>query len=325
MNRSRYTLTVFALLALLGAVGVISLMVGAERVPVAEVWRTLRVPDESLARTIVYGLRLPRTLVAMLVGANLGVAGAIMQGMTRNPLAGPNILGVNSGAALTMAALTALAPGFPLPLLPFAAFAGAAAAGIMVYGLAGSGGITPVRLALAGVATAAMMGALTTGLLVIREQHATVYLWLAGSLFARTWPHLQLIAPWALVGLLMAGLSAPQVNVLLLGEDVARGLGVSVERIRLLLGLLVVILAGSAVATAGPIGFVGLMVPHISRKIVGTDYRRLLPVTAVMGATLLLGADVVARVIIAPREAPVGAVTAALGAPFFLYLARREG
>jgi iron complex transport system permease protein len=291
---------------------------------------SLFVWDGSAAHVTVQSLRLPRVVVALLVGASLAVAGALIQGVTRNPLAEPSIIGVNAGAVVVVAALSIasdkkLTPWLSAQVLPLFAFVGASMAAILVYSLASKGTVTPIRLALAGVAVATFFQSLTVAIVLLRDSAVRIIMqWMVGSLTDRTWDNVQTLAPWAFLGLVGALAMAQSVTVLSLGDDVARGLGQDVERVRLLAFGLVVVLAGAAVAVAGPIAMVGLMVPHIVRRLVGVDYRAVIPCSAVLGALLLVVADIVARLVAYPSETPVGVLTTVVGAPFLIALARRE-
>ncbi|MDA0352669.1 MAG: iron ABC transporter permease [Chloroflexi bacterium] len=278
---------------------------------------------DSAARQIVWQLRVPRVLVAALVGANLSVAGVLLQGVTRNPLAGPHVLGLSAGAGFATITVVVAAPGTPIELVAPAAFLGAIAAAMVVYGLAWRGGISPVRFALSGVATAALFTALSTAVLANSDLFTQrVLSFLAGGLFARNWDDARQIAPYTFALGATSLAVAGALNVLALGDDVARGLGMQVERMRLLLVVLAAGLTGSAVAVSGMLAFVGLVVPHGARLLVGSDHRRSAPLAALLGASLLVLADTLSRVVIAPAEIPVGILTAVIGAPVFLLLIR---
>lgn len=322
---------VFGLLAavgLLGVVAVLSLRFGSISVTTADAVDALfRYSADSYEQSVVRFLRLPRTLIGLGVGAALAVAGAAMQATTRNPLADPSILGVNAGAAFGV--VIAVYFGHlthPLQFVWFA-FAGGLLASVAVYaiGSAGSGGATPVKLALAGVVVSALLNSWLTGLLLFsRETLDVVRFWLAGSLAGRDLSVFYAVLPFLLAGLAGMLLAADQLNVLSMGEDTARALGMDTGRTRLLIATLGVLMVGAAVAAAGPIGFVGLAVPHIVRGLVGLDYRWVLPFCLVLGPLLLLSADIVGRVIARPSEVQVGIVTAMVGAPFLIALARRR-
>lgn len=271
---------------------------------------------------IVNTLRLPRMLVAALVGLALGISGAVLQGLTRNPLADPDILGISTGAGLAAVSLIVVFQGAPASLLPWAAFGGAAGMALLIYLLAWQGGDSPLRLILVGIGLGAAAGALTTLAITFGDafdvQRALV--WLAGSVYARSWPEFWALLPWVLVFAPLACFLGRDLNALHLGEDVARGLGTRVTATRGLLLLAAVALAGATVAAAGTIGFVGLMAPHIGRRLVGPDHIGLLPVAGVLGALIVAAADLAGRTLFAPVELPCGLITAAVGAPFFLYL-----
>jgi iron complex transport system permease protein len=304
----------------------LSISVGAKDIPLAEVWRLVFQPNGSIDSLIVQTLRLPRAVAALAVGASLAVSGAMLQGITRNPLAGPGILGVNAGAALAVLVTVAFLPALPPQWFVASAFAGGLLAAGLVYAIAVTVGLTPVRLALAGVAVGALLAASSNAILILFEERARGALFvLAGSVAGRTWEGLSPVLPWAAGSLALALLSAQLVNLLALGEDVARGLGVRVGLVRAWTTALAVLSAAAATSIAGPIGFLGLMAPHLARGLVGADYRRVLPMSAVLGAAILLLADVGARLVGKPLETPVGILITAVGAPFFVYLARRVG
>ena len=271
---------------------------------------------------IINTLRLPRTIVAFLVGVGLAIAGTITQGITRNPLAAPGIIGVNAGATLAAVSLIILLPNAPVSLLPFAAFGGALAIAILIYLLAWEGGSSPVRLILVGIGFSLIAGALTDIMITFGEINTVsqALVWLAGSVYGRSWSQVRALLPWIIIFGLMALLLTRELNTLNLGDEVARGLGSRVEWQRGLLLLTGVALAGASVATAGAVGFVGLMSPHLGRQLVGASHEGLLPVSAMMGGMLVVVADLLGRVLFAPLELPCGIITAAIGAPYFVYL-----
>lgn len=274
---------------------------------------------------IIQTVRLPRVLTGALVGAALAVAGAIMQGLTRNPLADSGILGINSGAAFAVVMTVYLIGNPPLSAYATAGFIGAGLAAVLVYGLgsAGHGGPTPLRLTLAGVILTAFVSSLTTAILIQdQETLDQIRFWTAGSLAGREMPLLAQIAPFILIGITGSLLISRQITTISLGEDVAKGLGQNTLVVKIIAAVIVVLLAGGGVALAGPIGFVGLIIPHIARFIAGVDYRWIVPYSALLGAILVTIADVAARVVLRPQELPVGVMMALIGAPFFIYLAR---
>lgn len=315
-------------IAVLATVALLSLRIGSIEITNADAINALfDYNPESYEETVVRLLRLPRTVIGLGAGAALAVAGAAMQATTRNPLAGPSILGVNSGAAFAI--VTAVFFGqltAPLQYVWFA-FAGALAAVIAVYaiGSAGPGGASPVKLALAGVIVSALLGSWITALLLMNQQAlAVVRFWLAGSLAGRDLQVFFSVAPFLGVGIIGMLMLAHQLNILGLGEDTARSLGMHTGRMRLIITSLVVLMAGAVVAAAGPIGFVGLAVPHIVRVLAGPDYRWVLAFCLFVGPILLLAADISGRIIVRPSELQVGIVTALVGAPFLIALARQR-
>jgi iron complex transport system permease protein len=271
---------------------------------------------------VIQTLRLPRTLVAFMVGVALAISGAIFQGLTRNPLADPSIIGINAGASLVAVVTIIVFPSAPVYALPIASFIGALLMAALIYGLAWNGGSSPILLILLGIGLSAIASAFTSLLITIGSINdvSQALVWLAGSVYGRTWEQFFAFLPWCLGGVPLALALSRQLNVLHLGDDVAKGLGSRVEWQRGLLVIVAVALAGSAVATAGTIGFVGLIAPHIGRKIVGANHQNLLPIAALIGGLLVTIADWVGRTIFAPIELPCGVIVAAIGAPFFLYL-----
>lgn len=303
-----------------------SLALGASDIAPAQVARLLLAPDESTDSLVIHTLRLPRTLVAALAGAGLAVSGLLLQGVTRNPLSDPGILGVEAGGAFAILVMVVFFPAAPAALFVPAAFLGGALAAALAYGVARRVGITPLRLALAGVAVASLVAAgIRTVQLLFEERAQGALFSLSGSVAGRTWEQVAQVAPWLGLGLIGAGLIAPRVNVLALGEDVARGLGARTERDSFLVTALGVLLAAASVSVVGPVGFVGLIVPHAARALLGADHRFSLPLAALLGAAFLTAADILARLIDRPAETPVGILVAAAGAPFFVGLARRIG
>ena len=311
-------------LALLALALVLGLTLGAVNLGPARVLDgLLDRGDDRIARTIVWDLRLPRVLLAAMVGASLGVAGALLQGVTRNPLADPHILGLTAGGALAATFALRLAEDLPDSALAPIAFAGSLAGAALVYGLSFRGGVSPARLALSGVAVASMLTAFTTLLLVTSNLHTQAALaWLAGGLFGRGWEEFYVTWPYVAAGLAGAALLARNMNVLALGDETAQSLGLSVERTRLIAIAAAALLAGASVAAAGMVAFVGLLAPHVARFLTGDDHRQLIPLSAILGAALVTYADLIARTIQAPIEIPLGIVTAVVGAPFLLYLVR---
>jgi iron complex transport system permease protein len=310
------------------AVMVINIGVGEYPIPALDVIRTvLHLPTgDNNYDFIVNTLRLPRMLVAALVGLALGISGTILQGLTRNPLAAPGILGINAGAGLMAVALIVVLPGLPSGMISVAAFGGAVMVAILIYLLAWRGGDSPMRLILVGIGLGAVIGALTTLMITFGEINSVqrALIWLTGSVYGRSWQELWALLPWIVIFAPLAMLLARDLNALNLGEDVARGLGIPLIARRGLLLLASVALAGASVAAAGVIGFVGLIAPHIARRLVGPDHIGLLPVAGLIGALVVVSADLIGRTLLAPIELPCGLITAAVGAPFFIYLLWRQ-
>jgi len=304
----------------------LSVWVGSKQIPFTAVWSVLWHDDGSSDAAIIHELRIPRAFLAVLVGAALGLAGALMQGVTRNPLADPGLLGVNVGAAAAVALAIAYAGVTSVIGYVWFAFLGAAVVSVLVY-LIGSAGraATPERLVLAGAAVSAALGAVTYAVLLLDPEAFNQFrYWVVGSLAGRREDTLVRVAPFIAAGIVLALLLARPLNALALGDDAGRALGAHAGRTRVLGAVAVTLLCGAATAAAGPIGFVGLAVPHVARMIVGPDQRWVLPYSMVLAPVLLLGADVVGRVVIAPAELQAGVVTAFVGAPVFIALCRRR-
>lgn len=304
-----------------------SLALGARSIAPAEVWRALTDPVAGdTAHLVVRDIRVPRTLLGLVGGLALGVAGALMQGLTRNPIADPGLLGVNAGASLAVVgAISVLGIQDAAGWIWFA-FGGAALATALVYGAASAGweGATPVRLALIGAAVTAFATSLVTLVLLSDQRTLGEYrFWQVGSLAGRPASLVWSVVPFVVVGLVLALGSARLLDALALGDDVARGLGHSVDRGRLLVALAVVLLCGSAVSLVGPVAFVGLVAPHVARALVGPMHRRILLLSALIGPSLLLLADVVGRLVARPAEVEAGVVVAVIGAPVLLVVVRR--
>ncbi|NCB95451.1 MAG: iron ABC transporter permease [Negativicutes bacterium] len=272
-------------------------------------------------------LRWPRLLAAFIVGISFAVSGALMQGVTNNPMASPSILGINAGASFGLAIAMIIVPAASLNVSILFAFLGAAlATGVILFLAKRVGGkATPVYLALAGTAIGAVFTAVTQMLVVFFEVAQDLSYWTAGGISGIRMEQVFLVLPWTMIGLLIAISISKSVTLLSFGEEVAIGLGSNLDRVRAFAGVTVLILSGSAVALAGPIGFVGLITPHIVRKMVGIDYRRVIPFSALVGTVIVVVADVLTRLVNPPYETPLGAITAIIGVPFFIYLANRRG
>jgi len=308
--------------------GAASISFGAVDISIKTVWTGVFQFDPDLtAHQIIKELRMPRVIAAALVGAFLAVSGAIMQGMTRNPLASPSIMGVTAGSAFMIAIAFALFPSTSYIGLMIWSFAGAGIGVGLVFsiGSLSKGGLTPVKLALAGVAVTALLQSISTAIAIHFDVAQDITFWFAGGVAGTRWFMIQVLIPVAIIGLGLAMLLARSITVLSLGDDIAKGLGQRTTIVKIMGIIVVLLLTGAAVAVAGTIGFIGLVIPHITRFLVGVDYRWIIPCSAVLGALLLVLADLGARMVNPPFETPVGAITALIGVPFFLYLARGEG
>ncbi|MDQ0188752.1 iron ABC transporter permease [Alicyclobacillus cycloheptanicus] len=305
----------------------LSISVGADHVPLPAVWNAVfHFNAKQTSDQVIHTIRLPRAAAALLVGAAFAVAGSLMQGMTRNPLADPGLLGINSGSEFVLAVCMASDPHMPFFGLLMLSFCGAGLGAALVYGMGSlsKGGLTPVRLTLSGAAVSALLVALSQGIALYFGLSQDLSYWLAGGLSNTTWLQVHLMFPWVAAGLIAALLLSKPLTVLSLGEDVAGSLGQRPGLIQAAAAATVLVLAGSAVSVAGPIGFVGLVIPHLARFAVGVDYRLVIPCSAVLGGLLLVLSDLGARMIHPPYETPIGAVIALVGVPFFLYLTRRS-
>jgi len=363
-----FTLVVGSLAVVAGG-GFVQVSFGAFSMTVVEVWEAVfdpnvvfnaqaweafllgaELPEMNNRSLIVWNIRLPRVLVAALVGMNLAVSGAIFQAVTRNELASPFILGVSSGAGLTILLVLVAFAGATLAvpflavsadlsvsvttltlgvssLLPVLAAVGGAVAFLVVYAIAWKNGTSPVRLVLAGVIVGTVFNSVQTGLFFFAEDIGVVQsaiAWTTGSLTGTDWEQVRMALPWTAVAMLLALVSSRQLNVLLLGEQTASSLGMSVEKVRFALSGVAVLAAAASIAVAGIVGFVGLIVPHMVRNIVGSDYRQLVIGCVFAGPALMVAADVGARLALNPVQVPVGIVTGLVGGPYFLYLMRKQ-
>ncbi|BCH22931.1 FecCD family ABC transporter permease [Mesorhizobium sp. L-8-3] len=319
---------ILAALALVVAVLLVaSVAYGDVVVPFGELVSLLAQPagTNPQIETIVFDLRMPRVLLAMLVGAGLAVAGAIAQAVMRNPLAEPGILGINAGAALAATIFIVALDNAPVQILPWAGFAGASVMAAAIYILSWrNGGTSSLRIILIGIGLSALAGAATTFLTAFGEigdvQRAMI--WLAGSVYHADWPGVRALALWLAAPLAFSMISSRELDLIRFGDQAAQSLGQRVNAVRALMILLCTLLSGAAVAAAGLIGFVGLVAPHIARRLVGPAHARLIPISALTGAALVMAADFAGRTVIAPVQLPAGIVTALIGAPFFAYLLR---
>ena len=325
-RRRRAVLVMTAALILIAAVCVISINTGHIRLSPAVVAKTLFGLGTDREELILFEFRLPRIVISILVGAALAVSGCILQGITRNALADPGILGINAGAAFFVVAGSAFFGLGGLSTFATLAFIGAAVAAALVYmlGSIGSDGLTPLKVTLAGAAMTAFFSSLSLGILMTSgKTFDQVLFWFVGSVAGRDLDIFLSAAPYMFTALIGAWIMARHMNLLTLGEEVATGLGQNIFAIKLIAGVFVVLLAGGSVSVAGPIAFVGIMIPHLTRHLVGLDHRWVIPYSAVLGGILLLYADIGSRYIAFPKEVPVGVMTAIIGVPFFVYIARR--
>ncbi|WP_375200443.1 FecCD family ABC transporter permease [Bacillus sp. RS11] len=315
----------FALI-LLAVTVTISLCVGAANTSIQDVYEAIVGQSGGKHYTILREIRFPRIIAAIFVGSALAVAGAIMQGVTRNPLADPGLLGLTAGANAVLALTMAFIPNASYMMLIFACFVGAGIGMMIVYGIGAStkNGFSPLKLVLAGAAVSALLQAIADGTGILFQISKDVSMWTSGGLIGTTWQAL-MIVPFIIIGLIVAFIFSRQLTILSLNEEVAVGLGQNTTVIKGIMMFVVVVLAGSAVALVGNLAFVGLMVPHIVRAIVGTDYRLVLPMSAIIGGWFMVTADFAGRMINAPYETPVVAIISIIGLPFFLLLVRKGG
>ncbi|MEQ8447417.1 MAG: iron chelate uptake ABC transporter family permease subunit [Pelagibacterium sp.] len=325
-NARRLTGLLICLAVLLLAV-LASIAVGSRDIPLPTVIDALFAYDDSNDHAIVQSLRLPRTLLGLLIGAALGISGALIQALTRNPLADPGILGVNAGASFFVLIAVGYLGMTSLQSYIWFAFLGAIVTTVMVYAVGSSGrnGATPVTLTLAGVAIGAILGGVSTALTLLNPTaFDRMRYWAAGALSGGSYEAVTTVAPFIAIGLLLAAVMARPLNAVALGDDLAKSLGANIVRTRTVVVIAVTLLAGGATAAAGPIGFVGLMVPHVARWIVGPDQRWIMAYTVVLAPVLLLVSDIIGRVVMRPGEIQVAIVTAFIGAPVLILLARRR-
>lgn len=313
------------LLAVLLVLAALALTVGSADYSLKQIADALIHEETGPVRVVVLNLRLPRLVMGMEVGACLAVAGALLQAVMRNPLADPGIIGVSAGAATAATTVLLLFPGM-LGAVPLFAFGGAAMACVLIYALAWHDGVDPVRIILSGVAINTVLGAYNAFLQMLNSDNlANVLAFMNGSLSGCTWQQVAVITIYAVIGLMLAFCCIKNANLLQLGDEMATSLGVNVSWVRVFLSAVGAFLAASTVSVAGMIGFLGLVVPHIARMMVGSDYKALLPVSTLLGAVMLLAADTLGRTLISGMEIPVGIVMAATGGPFFLYMLRKKG
>ncbi|MBG9447992.1 ferrichrome ABC transporter permease [Cytobacillus firmus] len=312
----------FVFLCLLASIGL-----GAIWISPSVVWDSfVSFQAGQIEHQLIREVRIPRALAAALIGAALAVAGTIMQGITRNPLADPSIIGITHGAGLAIAISLAFVSSGSYWILLIWSFAGSAAGAMLVlsFSMISKERISPVTLTLAGAALSTLFSALSTGIALYFQVAQDLSFWFAGGLSGTKWQHVFILLPAVIIGILLSLWISRSLTILALGEEVAAGLGQSQQKVRWIGLIAVILLSGAAVSIAGAIGFIGLVVPHIVRMLIGSDYRWLIPLSAIAGALLLVLADIGARMINPPFETPVSAVTALIGVPFFLYLSRRK-
>ncbi|SFK76655.1 FecCD family ABC transporter permease [Brevibacillus centrosporus] len=315
------------LISLLAVAIVASIGLGSIRIPVSEVLKSLVGMGDSTFQLVVVNLRLPRILVSVMVGAALAVSGAILQALVRNPLASPDLIGTTNGATAAAVAFIAFSNGtYSIHWLPLVALIGGFFAASLTYVTAWKRGLSPFRFALIGVSISAAMGALSVYFMISGPLYLTSQAlgWMSGTVYGTSWDHVLTLLPWVVGFLLVTIIQSRTLNVQELGDDIAKSVGVQVERKRLILIAVSVALAAAAVGIAGGIGFVGLMAPHMARKLVGSSYGALLPTSALLGGLFVLLADLAARTLFVPLDVPAGVFTAAVGAPFFMYLLYRS-
>ncbi|WP_338552286.1 iron ABC transporter permease [Paenibacillus sp. KS-LC4] len=305
----------------------LSISVGAAKISLSTVWTAVfNFNPDITQHQIIQELRMPRALAAALIGAAFAVSGSVMQGMTRNPLADPSLLGLNAGAGFALALCFAFFRGMSHLEIMIICFIGAALAAGIVYGIGSlaKGGLTPVRLTLAGAAISTLFVSLSEGIQIHFKIGQDIAFWFAGGIANTKWSQIGIVAPWIIGGILVAIAISRSISLLSLGDDVAVSLGQRTKLTKTIGIIVTLILAGASVSVVGAVGFIGLIIPHLARYLVGVDYRWIIPCSAVLGALLLIVADIVARTINSPYETPVGALIAIIGVPFFLYLAVKQ-
>ncbi|KEH93989.1 FecCD family ABC transporter permease [Clostridium botulinum] len=324
MSNKLKVLIILMSLVLLGALIIVTIGVGSVSISVKEIIDTFLGHGNEINESIIMDMRLPRIIIAVFVGAGLSISGALLQSIMNNPLADPGITGVSSGASLLAITVMLYFPKLH-GVLPLMAFLGAILACMMVFILSWDKGLNPMRVILSGVAVNAVFVGATSLLSILNSDKIQgILLWINGSIAYKGWTEVKYLVPYSVIGIILALLCAKGANLLALGDDVATNLGVNVTKTRFLVALVAVFLAGVSTSVVGIIGFIGLIVPHICRLILGYDYKYLIPMSAIMGGILLLLADTLARFVARPVELPVGILMAMLGGPFFLFLLRRR-
>lgn len=323
-TKKRTTLTFIVSVCFLFIFAYFNLAIGSSDIHAKDIYDYFFTSVDNKQTFLIHNVRMPRMIGGLIIGGALALAGLLMQAITRNPLASPQIFGVNSGASFVIVLVTILIPSLG-KYATLLAFIGSFIGGLTVYLLSGSTKkITPVKLALAGMAIHLFFSSLTQGIIILNEDsNTTVMFWLVGSLNGLKWTSVLSIMPWLLVAFIITLLMGRQLTIMELGDDIAKGLGQKTQLIRIIIGLLVIVLAGASVSIAGPIGFVGLIVPHIVKRYVSKDYFIMVPLTFLVGADLLLLSDMLSRLITFPYESPVGIVTSFVGAIYFLLITLR--
>lgn len=317
------TTVIIMYIAFMAVSFIIGNALGTMNIEVSRIIEVIIHPDASPESMVIWNIRLPRMILAALVGINLALSGAVLQGVMGNPLADPSIIGISAGAGLFGIIILILFPQYQA-FVPIAAFIGAMGAAVLIYVLAWKDGISPLRIILAGVAVATFLGAGISAVLVFYSDRVHGALtFMNGSLSARSWPEVVTILPYTVIAVTLVMFMSEKLNILVLGDDTARGLGLNVESTRMGMTALAALLAASAVSVVGLLGFVGLIIPHTVRLMIGNNYRLLFPFSAILGASIVMASDTLARTAFSPTEIPVGVVMAVIGAPFFLYLLRR--
>jgi len=304
----------------------LSVSLGAKHIDLNTVFNSMLSPSDDINSKIIRDIRLPRVIAAALVGAFLAVSGAIMQGLTRNPIADPSIMGITQGATFTIAIAFAMKANIGSSDLMIFAFIGASLSGIIVFLLSSRSikGVSPIKLVLAGTALGTLLISLATAIAMYSNLSQELSFWIAGGLVTAKWEGVKLLASVGAFGVIAAIILSPKITILSLGEEISIGLGQKTNIIRFIGIVIVILLSGGSVAVAGNISFLGLIVPQIVRSLVGPDYRFIIPCSLVLGANLLVFSDISARMINQPYETPIGALTALLGVPFFIYIVRKE-
>ena len=321
----RVSAVMLILLVILAALCAVAVAVGSAGYSVPEILKQTFAEGTNPVKTIVLNLRLPRLLLAVLIGSSLSASGALLQSVMRNPLADPGTIGVSAGASTAASTILLVMPELTSSL-PIFAFGGAALACMLIYTMAWKDGVDPTRIILSGVAINSVLSAYTSLLQLLNSDDlSSVLSFLNGSLSGKSWHQLKILAVYAGIGLILSFLCIKSANTLQLGDEMAKSLGVKVNLNRIILSAVAAFLAAATVATAGMIGFVGLVVPHIARLLVGSDYKAMLPVSVILGADVLLFADTIGRTIVPGMEIPVGIIMAVAGGPFFLYMLRKKG